>query len=553
MSNKPAPLRRAALLALAVAFGGVALTAGPATQRAAAQQSPQSAAPVADDDRLSQPQLEQLLAPIALFPDELLMQVLMAATYPLEVVSAQRWLRQGQNAALAGDALATALQAQPWDPSVKSLVPFPDVLRMLYDELEWTQLLGDTVLAQQEDVLNTVQVLRGRALAAGNLQSSAEQTVTVTQSGVAAEGSAAALVAPVVAPPPQVIVIAPAQPNVVFVPVYNPTVAFGTWPHPTYPPPHYGLGNALLTGMAFAAGAAIVGSLWGWASPGWGRGSVNVNVNRFNSINVNRTQINSNTWRHDVTHRGGVAYRNTQVNNIYRGGSNVAIRADSREQFRGRVQQVERGGNIGDLRPGDGNRPNLGENRPGGADRPNLGANRPGDANRPNLGENRPGGVDRPNLGANRPDGATRPNLGENRPGGADRPNLGSNRPDGAPRPGGGDSRPTPGANRPAGAERPNIPERAPAAAQRPSVGHTPAGRPAVAPSRPSGGGAPPAMQGMGQGRDVRAASQRGAASRQAQPAARAQARPAAANRAAPARQGGGAHGGGGHGGGRRG
>ena len=181
-ANEGAAWRRAALLMGAASFGWVAATADWPTSRAYAQAPPASApAPVqaGQDGRLGQPQLEQLLAPVALYPDDLLMQMLMAATYPLEVVQAQRWLQQGQNAQLRGDALAQALVAQPWDPAVKSLVPFPDVLKMMNDQLEWTQQVGDALLGQQEDVLNTVQVLRGRAQAAGTLQSGPQQTVTV--------------------------------------------------------------------------------------------------------------------------------------------------------------------------------------------------------------------------------------------------------------------------------------------------------------------------------------------------------------------------------------
>ena len=304
--------RRAAFVLLALSFGGAAALGG-APPRAFAQGAPPAAAPVAtspQQDRLTQAQLEQLLAPIALHPDDLLMQMLMAATYPLEIVQAKRWLGQGQNAALRGDALVAALNAQSWDPSVKSLVPFPDVLGLMNDQLEWTQQLGDAVLGQQEDVLNTIQVLRGRAQANGSLQSGPQQTVSVTQNVTVAPAQGA-----VVAPPPQVITIAPTQPETVFVPVYDPNVVFGTWPHASYPPTFFpppvgwGVGNALLTGMAFAGGAAIVGSLWGWGSPNWGRGDINVNANRYNNINVNRPKITDNSWQHNAQHRGPVPYR----------------------------------------------------------------------------------------------------------------------------------------------------------------------------------------------------------------------------------------------------
>ena len=501
--ERPAGWRRLALLLLAGSVGvsGLGLPQVSLAQQVP-QATPQAVQQANDDAPLTQPQLEQLLAPIALYPDDLLMQMLMAATYPLEIVQAERWLRQGENAQLQGEALATALQSQPWDPSVKSLLPFPDVLRMMNEQLDWTQQVGDAVLAQQTDVLNTVQVLRGRAQAAGQLQSGPQQTVTVAAAGSVAPSVAAATV--VVAPPPQVITIAPTNPTVVYVPAYNPTVVYGTWPYPSYPPtyypppPSYGIGNALLTGMAFATGAAIVGSLWGWGSPNWGRGNVDVNVNRYNNINVNRAQISNNTWQHDSSHRGGVAYRNNEVNNRYRGANAPGNRAESREQFRGRAEEARRpdGGNLAAR---DQARPNAGAQRPGGNDRPNAGAQRPAAG-------------DRPNAGAQRPEGGDRPNAGQ-RPATADRPNQGAQRPAGGDRPG--------------GADRPNA-----SAAQRPAA--APAARPA-----------PQALQGQGQGRDVRAASERGAASRQAQPAARAQAS------ARPQGGGGGARGGGGGGGGR--
>ncbi len=532
--------RRLAILLLAGWFGIATTIIAPAAP-ALAQPAPSSLAPPAatrnDDVPLTQPQLEALLAPIALFPDELLMQVLMAATYPLEIVQAARWLAQAQNAQLRGEALATALQPQPWDPSVKSLVPFPDLLKMLNEQLEWTQQLGDAVLAQQEDVLNTVQVLRGRAQDAGHLKSTEQQVVSVSP----AEARAPSSNVVVVQAPPQIITIAPAQPDVIFVPVYNPSVVFGRWPHPTFPPvffpppPAWGLGNALLTGMAFAAGAAVVGSLWGWARPAWGRGNVNVNVNRFNSINVNRTQITSNNWRHDVTHRGGLSYRNTEVNNRFRGDV-ASGRTASRDEFRGRMQQVDRGGGLdAALRPGAGNRPGPGDRGPAGENRPGLGDRGPAGENRPSPGDRRPGGENRPNLGDRGPVGENRPNPGDRRPGGENRPNPGDRRPDAA--------------------NRPNLADRRPDGATRPNLGQAPSGRPAV-PNRPAANRPPPqALQGIGQGGDVRAAAQRGAASRQAQPAARPQvqqraaaagaARPQAAPRQAPARPSGGGGGGG--------
>jgi hypothetical protein len=227
-------------------------------------------------------QLDALLAPIALYPDALLAQTLMASTFPLQVVSAGRWVEDPANKSLSGDALATALVPQTWDPSVKSLVPFPSVLALLNSNLDWTQQLGYAFAEEQAAVMNSVQRLRYQAQTAGNLKTTEQQIVRVEK---------------------QVIVIEPAKPTVVYVPSYNPTVVYGAWPYPAYPPvylpppPGYVYGTALVGGIAFATGIAVVGSLWGWAQPGWGRGYVNVNVNYYNNINVNRTQINSAVWQ----------------------------------------------------------------------------------------------------------------------------------------------------------------------------------------------------------------------------------------------------------------
>ncbi|HBK08548.1 MAG TPA: DUF3300 domain-containing protein [Acetobacteraceae bacterium] len=227
-------------------------------------------------------QIDALLAPIALYPDALLASVLMASTFPLQVVSAGRWIEDPAHKSLSGEELSKAIEPQTWDPSVKSLVPFPSVLALLNSNLDWTQQLGYAFADQQAAVMNSVQRLRVQAQAAGNLKTTEQQTVRVEK---------------------ETIIIEPAQPTVVYVPSYNPTAVYGNWPYPTYPPvylpppPGYVFGSALVGGMAFAAGAAVVGSLWGWATPSWGGGNVNVNVNRYNNINGNRAKINSNVWQ----------------------------------------------------------------------------------------------------------------------------------------------------------------------------------------------------------------------------------------------------------------
>ncbi len=172
-------------------------------------------------------EIEQLVAPIALYPDSLVSQILMASTYPLEVVQADRWAKA--NKTLKGDALTKALEAQSWDPSVKSLVNFPQVLAMMSEKLDVTQKLGDAFLAQQKDVMDAIQRLRAKAQAQGNLKTTKEQTVIVEQPARKPRSSSNRAQT-------TVIKIEPTNPQVVYVPTYNPTVVYGAWPYPAYPP-----------------------------------------------------------------------------------------------------------------------------------------------------------------------------------------------------------------------------------------------------------------------------------------------------------------------------
>jgi Protein of unknown function (DUF3300) len=277
-------------------------------------------------------ELEQILAPIALHPDSLVSQILMASTYPLEVVQAERWAKQ--NASLKGDALTAALEKQDWEPSVKSLVNFPQVLTMMSEKLDWTQKLGDAFLADQKKVLDTIQSLRAKAQASGNLQTTKEQTVIVEE---------------------KIIKIEPANPQVVYVPTYNPTVVYGAWPYPAYPPYSYYPPGYLASSMfAFGAGVAM-GAAWGyaWGNCNWGGGDVDVDVNRNTNINNNinrdqakqklqdRGQVNQKgqgKWQHNPENRKGVSYRDQgTAQKFNRASTNDAIK--SREQFRGRAEQ----------------------------------------------------------------------------------------------------------------------------------------------------------------------------------------------------------------------
>ncbi len=258
-----------------------------------------------------------MVAPIALYPDALLAQVLMAATYPLEIIEADRWSKQ--NKGLKGDALNAAVDKQSWDTSVKSLASFPQVLGMMSDKIEWTQKLGDAFLAQQKDVMATVQKLRAKAHAAGNLKTNSEQKVVVQE---------------------QIIEIVPANPAVVYVPAYNPTVVYGAWWYPAYPPyPVYPPGAMAATSiMSFGLGVAV-GAAWSnnWGSCNWHTGDVNVNVNK--SVNINNTHINNfnnnnfNKWQHDPDHRRGVAYHDNAMAQKY--GQTQRGGADQRQQYRG--------------------------------------------------------------------------------------------------------------------------------------------------------------------------------------------------------------------------
>jgi hypothetical protein len=309
----------AIVLSLSLASPSGAQTAAPPAPAQSA-----SAAPASGTKAFSQQELEQLLAPIALYPDALLAQVLMASTYPLDVVAADRWVKA--NPGLKDKALEDALQRQPWDASVKSLAVFPQVLTMMSEKLDWTQKLGDAFLAQQKDVLATAQTLRAKAQQQGALKDTKEQKVTTEK----VENTT-------------VIKIEPTSPEVVYVPTYNPTTVYGAWPYPAYPPyyyypPGYVAGGALL---GFTAGVIVGGALWGGCN--WGGGDVNIDVNRYN--NFNRSNISNTNFQHNAQRRGAVPYRDQNVAKQY--GRGQSADAASRDAFRGRAeagqQSIQRG------------------------------------------------------------------------------------------------------------------------------------------------------------------------------------------------------------------
>jgi uncharacterized membrane protein YgcG len=304
-------------------------------------------------------EIEQLVAPIALYPDALVAQILMASTYPLEVVSAARWSKANPN--VKDKALEDAMQQQTWDPSVKSLTAFPSVIAMLNDKLDMTQKLGDAFLGQQKEVMAAIQELRAKADKAGNLKSSKEQTVTTEQQGSTT-----------------VIKIEPADPQVVYVPTYNPTVVYGPWPYPAYPPyyyypPGYSAGSVF---FAFTIGVVVGNAMWGGCH--WGGGNVYINHNTYN--NFNKTDIKTGDWQHKPEHRKGAQYRDQASQQKYGGGQRAGV--DSREQFRGRAEQgrqdiargdadsIKRDGGAGDRAGGAGDRgAGVGDRSAGASDR----------------------------------------------------------------------------------------------------------------------------------------------------------------------------------------
>jgi hypothetical protein len=254
-------------------------------------------------------EIDQLMAPIALYPDSLLAQILAASTYPLEIVQAARFVEQ--NKELKGEKLMAAAKDKDWDPSVKAMLEFPDVLKMMNEKLEWTEKLGDAFLSQQKDVMASAQRLRKKAQESGNLKTTQEQKVIVEQET-------------------KTIIIEPANPQVVYVPTYSPTVVYGAWPYPAYPPyPVYPYGYVAGAAFTFAAGVAV-GAAWsghgGWGC-GWGNNEVDINVNKQNTFtqnNYNNSQKykkegggsgsgKNQNWQHNPEHRKGAQYKDQRT------------------------------------------------------------------------------------------------------------------------------------------------------------------------------------------------------------------------------------------------
>ena len=291
----------AAVCVALLTVGDPALYAGPAASPQTEAQGTDQAAPLAAAE------LDSVVAPIALYPDELLAQILAAATYPLEIVDANQWLNR--NSSLKGEALVQAAAKQDWEPSVQALVMFPSVLQQLDQNLKWTTALGNAFLAQQEGVMSAVQRLRMKAQAAGSLQSNAQQKVEVQQ----VDGTEA-------------IVIQPSDPQVIYVPAYNPEVVFGAAPvYAPYPVMVYPSSM-----ISFGTGVAIGAILGGW-NGGWGWGCTwgprpslyvnNVFINRYGfRAAPYASHYGTAAWSHNPYYRRATPYPNAAVATRYGAG-----------------------------------------------------------------------------------------------------------------------------------------------------------------------------------------------------------------------------------------
>jgi len=339
--------------------------------------------------KISNDQLDSLVAPIALYPDPLLAQILAASTYPLEIIELEQWLKRNPN--LKDQALADAVAKQPWDPSIQAMAVFPDVVTRLSANVAWTTNLGNAFLAQQEDVMAAIQRMRTKAQSTGALTTTEQQKVETET----AEGGQEA------------IVIEPANDQYMYAPSYDPAVVYGppVWPYPAYYYPGYVPG----AGLAFGTGV-ILGAAWAnnWGNCNWGHGDITINnknnFNKNNINNINRSQ-QGGKWQHNAQHRGGAPYGDRNTANKYGGRA--------RQQPAGGSNRVGGAAGVG---RGTGFAGGTG-NRAGGGGAGNIGA-----GNRPGGGLGAGGGVGNAGAG-NRPGSGTRLGAG----GAASRPAGGTN------------------------------------------------------------------------------------------------------------------------------
>jgi Protein of unknown function (DUF3300) len=376
-----------------IAIVGLALSSSAFAQQA---QSQEMTTTTTDQETTKLPpqELDSLVAPIALYSDQLLAQTLAASTYPLEIIQLQQWMDQNKN--LTGQALADAVAKQPWDPSIQGLVAFPDVVQRMAGNIQWTTDLGNAFLAQQSEVMAAVQRMRGKAEGTGNLKTGSQQVVeTQTTSG----GQ-------------EIIKIEDASPDTVYVPSYDPTVVYGEAPaeYPYYPYtyPGYVPGTALAWGAGIALGAAAWGA-WGgnWGDCDWDHGDVNINNNNnFNknyNKNVQRGQARQgNKFQHNPRHRGNAPYGDRGTANKFggsarqqpgggagdRAGRGAGDRAGRGAGDRAGRGAGDRAGGGAGARPGGG----AGARPSGGATAKNKVGNRSA-SSRPSSGAKKGGGL----------------------------------------------------------------------------------------------------------------------------------------------------------------
>jgi hypothetical protein len=348
-----------------------------------AVRSPQAGQPAQEAPKISNDELDSLVAPIALYPDPLLAQMLAASTYPLEIVQLQQWLAKHKD--LKDKALVAAVEKEGWDPSVQAMAAIPDAVKQLAENVKWTTDLGNAFLAQQADVMDAVQRMRTKAHGAGALKSTEQQKVETK-----------------VVENKTVVVIEPANPQVVYVPSYNPVVVYGppVYPYPPiyYPPAGAYVATAAISfGVGLAMGAAWGGG-WGWGC-GWGGNNITINnnnnfisnSNRVNHYsNGNRNNINSgnrggnSNWQHNPQHRGGAPYSNQATANKFGGttrGASAATR-QNQGQLGGRQQPAtaNRGAATNRQQTGATNRGGTSADRVGNRSVPSGASSRGADA-----------------------------------------------------------------------------------------------------------------------------------------------------------------------------
>src|SRR5882762_7410641 len=339
---------------------GLSLVSGDSLANVASPQSAQVSSPQSQAPLIPPDQLDSLVAPIALYPDPLLAQTLAASTYPLELIQLQQWLAKIPG--LKDKALADTVAKQTWDPSIEAMVALPDVVKRVADDIQWTTDLGNAFLAQQSGVMDAVQRMRKKAQDTGNLKSGEQQKVETK-----------------VIENKSVIVVEQANPQVIYVPSYDPYAVYGPpiYPYPPiyYPPAgYYAAGMAISFGVGLAMGAAWGGG-WGWGC-GWG-GNNNININNNNNFvrnsNINGGNRNNigggnrpsnqpalgggnrggdSSWKHNPQHRGGAPYRDRATADRFGG----TARGDSlsNRQAGARQQVGRQGGNLPSNRAGDG-------------------------------------------------------------------------------------------------------------------------------------------------------------------------------------------------------